>query len=403
MNSTLTALRVPDFRLYVIGQLVSMSGTWMQRVAQGWLIYYLTESEVWLGIVACVMGLPTLIVMPLAGVIVDRFPRRQILLGTQVANMFLATMLALLTFSGAVQVWHVMIFAFGMGLTTAFEAPSRLSLITDIVGQDRLHSGLAINSIMNNSSRIIGPAFAGMLLLQVGPAWCFLLNGLSFVGVILALQLMHVPGMMRQLNQSAPWRELLVGLRFARHHAIIAPLLILAATANTLGIHMIVTLLPAYASESLRSPEAGYAALSIALGIGAVLGGLMNVPLGQRLGRGRLVMGVSLLMPVMVMGFATLHKLVLAVLISGGLGFGFTVFFVTTNTLLQIEAGPGYRGRVLSLYSMTRFGVAPLGALGIGGLAAAIGTPWVMTLCALCAIIIAATIAMRAPLVRQLT
>lgn len=189
---TTAAFRNHDFRLYFIGQLISVSGTWMQNLAQGYLVFQLTQSEAWLGIVACAAGLPIVLTSPIAGVIVERFPRRQLMLATQLAQMSFAIILALLSFTNTVQVWHIVLLALLLGATNALDVPARWTIVSEIVGPDDLKSGIALNSILNSGSRVVGPTIAGIVLVRFGAAVCFLLNALSFVAVIISLLMIRV-------------------------------------------------------------------------------------------------------------------------------------------------------------------------------------------------------------------
>ncbi|MBL1135633.1 MAG: MFS transporter [Chloroflexi bacterium] len=379
---TLDALRYDNFRKFFFGQLVSVSGTWMQRVAQGWLVFHLTQSELWLGLVACAAGIPTLFFAPFAGVLVDRYPRRQILLATQIALMIMAFILAVLTFMDVVQVWHVMVLAALSGVAVSFEAPSRHTLISDMVGLESLNSGIALNSIMMNASAVTGPTLAGILLIEVGPAWCFMLNAASFLAVIISLLLIHIQNVTRRIVDLHPLEQLREGLSFSRHHPTIRPLLMLAAFNSVFGLNMVNTLLPAFSAEVLDAPKSGLAAIVTAMGIGSVIGGTVNVALGRRLGRGRFVSAATFIAPLLVLIFSRLACLPFNMFIIGLAGFGFMSFYVTTNTLIQSQVIDEYRGRVLSLYTLTFLGLAPLGALFIGSTAQAIGSAEVMTLCA---------------------
>src|SRR5579859_3682164 len=191
-RSMLSALRHRNFQLYFGGQLVSTSGTWMQTVAQSFLVFELTQSELWLGVVACAAGLPALVLSPFAGVIVERSARRRLLIFTQSAQMILAFILSVLTFTNTVQVWHVVVLALLLGVVNSIDAPARQSFVIDMVGREDLSSGIALNSLMFNLSRVVGPTAAGLALATVGTAWCFFLNGVSFLAVIISLFAMHV-------------------------------------------------------------------------------------------------------------------------------------------------------------------------------------------------------------------
>lgn len=380
-NNTLSAFRYPNFRLYFAGHLISMSGTWMQRVALGWLVFDLTQSEAWLGMVAFASGLPMLFFAPIAGVVADRFPRRKIWLVTQTLDMVSALLLAVLTFADIVAIWQVVIIAIITGVTAAFGEPARMAFIRDLVGKNELNSGIALTAVIGNSSAVVGPTVAGLLLIKVGAAWCFLLNGLSFLAVIAALLLINITANVRPAIQVRAYQQLKDGLNFARRHDTIAPMLLIAAFINVFGVNMGITLLPAFASTALRSPEAGYAALSTALGIGGLAGSVLNVGLGQRFGRGRVMVTMVVVIPISLLLLSFMRMVPPAAIIMGVLGFGLTTFFVTTNVLIQTEVPDEFRGRVISLWSLNRFGLAPVGALIIGAIADVIGTAEMMAVC----------------------
>jgi MFS family permease len=377
--STFRALRNANFRLYFAGQLVSASGTWMQNVAQGFLVFQITQSERWLGIVACAAGLPLLVLSPIAGVIVERFPRREMMLFTQTAQMILAFILSALTFSNTVQVWHIVVLALLLGVSNTLDTPARLTLVTEMVGLEDLPSGIALNSILNSGSRVLGPAAAGIALKLVGPAWCFFINGTSFLAVIASLALIKVLHPIHRVGTAKPIQQLMEGLSFARRHALIAPLLILTAEASLFGV-TIVQLLPAFASVVLHSPTDGYAALATGQGIGSVLAGLVFGWLAHRLGKGRLIAVMVALAGTSTLLFSMQVTIPLAALFSTLSGFFLVLQVVTTNTVIQSVVPNEYRGRVLSLYSLAFFGLAPFGALVLGLIAEQIGNPGAIAL-----------------------
>lgn len=399
--NTLAALRYPSFRLYFVGQLVSLSGSWMQIIAQGWLVFQLTRDELWLGIVACAAGLPSLLLSPFAGVIVDRVPRRRLLLISQTAQMSLAFILAALTFAGVVQVAHIVILAFLLGVTNALDAPARQTIIVDLVGHDDLTSGIALNAIMFNASRIFGPAAAGLLLTQVGPAWCFFFNGVSFLAVIAMLSIMRVGSAATPAGSLSPLRRLKEGLRFSRHHPTIAPILLLAVVASTTTSN-ISTLFPAFADLVLKSPADGYATISIAMGIGAVSAAVSMTALGRLFGRGAVISAMVMFVPVVSLAIAQTTSVPVAAFFIALLGFGIILQFVTMNTLIQSEVPDEFRGRVMSLYTLTFFGLAPFGALALGGLANVIGNPAAIALYGLAGGVFSVWVVLRFPRVRRL-
>jgi MFS family permease len=306
-------------------------------------------------------------------VIVDRVPRRQILIVSQTAQMLLAFILAALTFSNTVQVWHIVLLAFLLGVTNAIDAPSRQAIIVDLVGKDDLTSGIALNSMMFNASRVVGPAAAGIALTQLGPAWCFFLNGISFLAVIFMLVIMTVHRQSSRAGQLGPLQRLKEGLQFSRRHTTIAPLLLLAAVSS-IFITNVSTLLPAFADTVLHSPSDAYAALSVATGLGAVMAAVLMTYLGRRFGRGVVVLVMGIATPISVIFFSQVQSLPLACFLIGVYGFGIILQFVTVNTLIQSEVPDEFRGRVMSLYTLTFFGASPFGALLLGLLAGGVGS-----------------------------
>jgi len=369
---TFSALRHHDFRLYFAGQLASTSGTWMQNVAQGFLVFQLTQSELWLGIVACAAGLPLVLLSPIAGVVVERIPRRQLMLYTQTVQMALAFILSALTFSNTVQVWHIVTLAFCLGLTNAFDAPARQTFVVEMVGREDLHSGIVLNSILNSSSRVLGPAAAGLALVALGPSWCFFLNGLSFLAVIVSLLLMHVPFAINHVSDVKPLQQLKDGLYYARHDETIAPLLLLTATVGFFAIPFL-SFLPSFASVVLHSPKESYAAMTVAQGIGSVLAGGIVGWLVSRIKQGRLIALMVFSGAASTYLFSRMMIIPPAVVLSGFIGFATVTLVVGINTLIQTTVSDKFRGRVLALYSLAFFGLAPFGSLALGVIADRIG------------------------------
>ncbi|MBZ0293254.1 MAG: MFS transporter [Anaerolineae bacterium] len=378
-TGTFSALRHTNFKLYFGGQLVSITGTWMQALAQGWLVYYLTQSEGWLGIVACAAGAPSLILSPFAGVVVDRFRRRDILLFTQTLEMTLAFVLAWLTLTGTVQVWHVVVLALLGGILRTLDAPARQAFIRDLVGMEDLDSGVTLNSLMVNGGRIIGPAFAGALLATVGAGWCFFLNGATFLAVLLSLVIMRVPRAVTAIRRASPLAQMREGVQFSRGHITIAPLILMSAVMSLFAVNM-VTVLPAFAAKVLNSPIDGYSVLSTAQGIGAVVGALGSVWLTHRFGHGWVVSFILIAISVVVFLLSRMTSIVPAAVFMGLMGACYVLFFVNINTLIQKQVPDEFRGRVMSLFTLTFLGLTPFGALAMGFIAESIGTPNTMAL-----------------------
>lgn len=372
-TSTLSALKSPNFRLYFIGQLVSVSGTWMQNVAEGYIVFKLTRSELWLGLVACAAGLPLILLAPIAGVIVERVPRRTLMMFTQTVQMILAFILAYLTFTNTVRTEHIMVLAFLLGVTNALDAPARQTFVLEMVGKQDLHSGIALNSILNSTSRVLGPTVAGIALVQLGAGWCFLLNGLSFFAVLISLFFMSVPYAIKYVGEAAPIRQMREGLQFARKHEVVAPLLLLTAMVGLFGIP-IIRLFPAFADLVLHSPTDGYAIISAAQGVGSIIAGVLVAWSSRRLGRGRVIFISVILGAISTFLFAFQSNIFLAAFTCMLTGVFVVLEVVALNTLLQSIVPDDYRGRVLALYTMTFLGLAPFSSVVLGALAESIGT-----------------------------
>ena len=398
--STLSALKNANFRMYFVGQLVSISGTWMQNIAQSYLVFLITKSELWLGIVACAAGLPMVLLSPIGGVVVERVPRRTVLIWTQTIQMFLAFILAALTFTNLIQVWHIVILAMLLGVTNAFDTPARQAFVVEIVGREDMYSGIALNSIMNSLGRVLGPTAAGIALVQFGASWCFLFNGVSFLAVLFSLIIMKVPFAIKALGKSSPLRQLREGLTYVRHDPVIAPLLLLAAVAGFL-ILPILRLLPAYADLVLHSAEQGYAAVSVAEGTGAVIAGILVSRLSNWIGHGKLIaiaIGINALANILL-AFTT--QIPPAVLVTTFFGMSMVTTFVTLNTVIQTVVPDAFRSRVLSLYSLAMLGFSPFGALALGAIADKFGTESALILNGVLIAVLCGAILMRWPTVVQ--
>lgn len=394
--STFSALRSSNFRLYFVGQLVSISGTWMQNLAQGFLVFQITHSEAWLGIVACAAGLPVLLLSPVAGVIVERIPRRRLMLCTQTVQMVLAFILATLAFSGQVQVWHIVLLAFLLGTTNAVDQPARQIFVVEMVGPEDLRSGIALNSIMNSASRVVGPAAAGLALVQFGPAWCFFLNGLSFLAVIAMLFIMQVPHAITHIAGSRPLEQMKQGLSFARAHTQIAPLLLIACIGGVFVVP-IIQLLPAFADVVLHSPDQGYAALTSGQGVGSVVAGISIGYLVYRLGYGQII-ALSIVagaVATLLLSFQT--SIPQATVMALFTGIFLTLLYIGINTMIQIVVPDAYRGRVMALYTLTYLGIAPFGSLALGFVANGMGTPHALALWAIGGGVLGGTVLLRWP------
>jgi len=369
---TFAALRHRNFQLYFGGQLISNAGTWMQVIAQGWLVYELTHSDLALGIVGFAAAVPALIVSPWGGVVVDRVPKRTLLILTQASAMLLAFILAALTFTNVVQEWHIILLAGGIGLVNAFDGPGRQSFIAEMVGREDLPNAIALNSLMGNGARVIGPALGGILLAVVGAAWCFTINGISFLAVIIGLWAMQVKPHQPLHFMESPWKQLISGIQYVSKQIDLGGLLLLASIFSIFGISY-ATVLPAFVEQVLHQGAAAYGWVNAVIGVGAVAGALMIARQHGPSWRGLWLVIAGIGFPIILGAFAFMPIYFVSLILAFGLGLGFMVQFTMINTLLQTRVDDQLRGRVMALYTLTFFGFAPLGNLAIGVLAQSIG------------------------------
>jgi MFS family permease len=380
-RDTFAALKHRNFRLFFVGQLVSLTGTWMQTTAQGWLVYQLTGSKVLLGTVAAVGSLPLLLSV-WGGSVADRHSKRTVVLFTQSGMMALAFVYAALVGSGRIQPWHILVLAALGGLAMAFDMPARQAFMVEMTSREELMNAVSLNSSIVNGARVVGPAVAGLVMAHVGMAMCFLLNGLSFLAVIAGLVMMRLPKFVPPAAPASTGRHMLEGLAYVAHHRRVRILLLLFAFVGVFGWSYSV-LLPAYASDILRVGERGYGALLSANGLGALLGALTVATYGSRVRPRVLILGGLWLFSAMLLLLAVVrwYPLVLACLAVGG--WGMLLYFSTTNTLIQTSVSDDMRGRVMGIWAVVFGGMMPVGGLESGLLSQAVGVPWTVAMGAL--------------------
>lgn len=398
---TFSAMRHRNFQIYVGSQLISLMGTWMQIIGQGWLVYELSHSEQALGIVGFASAIPALIITPWAGVVLDRVSKRSVLVITQIAAMLLALVLAGLTFTDTVQVWHIVLLAVCLGAVNAFDGPARQAFVVEMVGRDDLPNAIAINSMTFNGARIVGPAIGGLLLYWVGAAWCFLINGLSFLAVIAGLQLLQIPPHQPRQTKLSPWQQLTSGFHYAANTPELRALILLALVFSVFGVSY-TTVLPAFVHKVLGQGAQAFGTLNAFLGIGAVSGALLVARYGDRGMRGRWLSWAILSFPIALAIFALNRSYPLAMGLGIVLGIGFMSTFTLINTLLQSNLIDEMRGRVLSIYTLTFFGFMPFGNLAVGAISERWGLSEAIILSAACSFIFALWILWKTPAVRQL-
>ena len=379
---TFAALKHRNFRLFFVGQLVSLTGSWMQSTAQGWLVYQLTGSKVWLGTVAAVGALPMLLLSVWGGSLADRHPKRTVVFCTQTGMMALAFVVAALAASGHIQPWHILVLAALGGAAMAFDMPARQAFMVEMTSKDDLMNAVSLNSSVVNGARVVGPAVAGLLMAHVGLAVCFLLNGLSFLAVLAGLLLMRLPPFVPPAAPASTGRHVLEGFAYVAGHRQVRILLLLFAVVGIFGWSYSV-LLPAYATDILRVDERGYGALLSANGLGALLGALTVATFGNRFRPRWMVLGGLWVFSAMLLLLAMVrwYPLVLACLLVGG--WGMMLYFSTTNTLVQTRVADEMRGRVMGIWALIFGGMLPVGGLESGLLSHAMGVPWTVAVGAL--------------------
>jgi MFS family permease len=367
------ALRHRNYRLFFSGQSVSLIGTWLTRVATSWLIYRLTGSALLLGILGFAGQIPTFILAPLAGVLVDRWDRYRVLVVTQVLAMIQSGLLAALALTGVINVWHVLALSVFQGLINAFDMPARQSLVVQMV-EDRadLPNAIALNSSMVNAARLVGPAAAGVLIAAVGEGWCFFVDAVSYLAVIASLLLMRIEPRPQKARSTRVLHEMRKGFRYASGFAPIRAVLLLLAVVSLMGMPYSV-LLPVIAREVLGGGAGTLGALTASSGLGALASALYLASRKSVLGLGRVIVGATALFGVGLIGLSRVGVLWLALPVMLVTGGGMMLQMASSNTIIQTIVDEDKRGRVMSLFAMAFFGTVPFGSLLAGALANRMG------------------------------
>ncbi len=401
MRRAFSALRHRNYRLYFFGMLVSVIGTWGQNVAQAWLVYDLTLSPLALGVVSFAPAIPVLVLGPWAGVIIDRTPRRTLLLITQSTAMMLAFILAALTFTNTVQVWHVVVLSGLLGIVTAFDAPTRQTFVIEMVGREDLPNAIALNSATFSAARVIGPAIGGAMMAIFGPAWTFLLNGISFLAIIGSLLAMHLARPKLNSAIHTPLADLTEGVRFISRDTAIVALIMLTIAIGLLG-GWFLTLLPVIAREVLGVAEVGFSLLTAAVGVGSLVSTLMIAYLSDRPDKGQRLTRMNLSFPIFVLAFAASRSYLLSLGLLVAMGLTYIPQLSLVNTLIQINIPDELRGRVMSVYTLSLFGSFPIGGLIAGALADRIDTPTTVAVSGLVMLLVGLIIRVAVPRLHRL-
>ena len=374
LRVTTRALKHRNFRLFLTGQLLSVIGTWVQSVAQSWLVYKLTGSTVMLGLVGFASQIPYLF-SPIGGVLADRFNRRKLLILTQALMAAQAVVLAWLTLSGRVEEWTVFYLALSLGIIGLFELTARQSFIVEMVGKEDLMNAIALNSSMYNLGRVIGPSVAGILLASIGEGWCFAVNAVSFIAVIIGLLMMRLPPAPARTDHSSPVAQLREGARYVLQSKPTRALLINLGVLSVFNYPAMV-LMPVFADRLLGGGPTTLGYLLTSFGAGAMVGALMMASRIDLSGISRRIVRSTIIYSVALLGFAFVSWLPLACLLVAITGGGIMTQIASTNTALQSITPDHLRGRVVGYYGMMFLGMVPIGSLLAGWLGDWIGVRW---------------------------
>jgi MFS family permease len=387
VNQLLRAFKHPNYRLYWYGFTLSLVGTWMQQLAQSWLVWRLTESTLWLGIIGAMPQLPSLLLGSIGGVLVDRTPKRRVLYITQSGLALSALALAYFTLTGQVTPIHILVIAAVSGVFMAADAPARLSFVSDLVGEEDLGNAVALNSTTFNATRLIGPSIAGFLIPLVGEGMCFLINAVTFLAMIIGVSMMrNLPGPSADSKEPI-FKQLREAYRFVQAAPVQRVLLRNVIVFGAFGFSYI-AMMPAFADTILDVGVRGLGIMMGAIGVGALIGGIWQASLPKSSKRGKIVMlgmtglGIGLLI------FSLSSNLHLSIVALAILGFSGISMLASTNTLLQTLTPDHLRGRVLGFYTSAFLGFSPIGSFLIGAIAHYIGAPITLTISAVICILV---------------
>ena len=368
LANTFSAMRYTNYRLWFFGQLISLTGSWTQAAAQGYLLYEMTQSAAFLGYLGFANGAPTWLFTLYAGVIADRMPRRTLLLIIQGAFMLFAVVTAWLIFSGAIEPWHILVLSAFSGIANAFDAPVRHAFVANLVERKDLTNAIALNATMFNSAVVIGPAIGGIIYAAFGPGWCFTINAITYLAVIVALMLMRLEPHQPRANRGSVLADVREGLAYARTNPTIRLLVLGLAMASLFGFGSM-SISPAWAVNILGGDVRTNSLLLSARGAGSVIGALVVATLAYRPIKGRLWLFGATIPPLALIFFALARWLPYSLAALVLFGLGQMIFLNTTNALVQTQVSNELRGRVMSIYTLVMFGCFPIGSLLAGSIA----------------------------------
>lgn len=385
LSETFRALRHRNYQLFFSGQLISLIGTWMDQVAESWLVYRLTGSALLLGTVAFASQIPVFLLAPIGGALADRMDRRKILITTQSSMMLVTFVLAWLTLSHRVHIWHIVALAAMTGLINAFDLPARQSFVVDMVSRADLVNAIALNSSMFNGARVIGPAVAGIVVAAIGEGWCFFANGVSFIAVIIGLWMMKMERP-RMSIEGSPLENIIEGFRFIAHNKPMRALMLLLGLVSFAALPYAV-LMPLFADKILHGGPKALGLLMGCSGAGALCGALLLATRRTLRGLSTWVAAACTGLGITLSLFSFSHSLWLSAVLLAPVGFCTMVQMASSNTLIQHMVPDRLRGRVMSFYAMTFMGMAPLGSLLAGSMAHNLGAQWTVFIGGMAAIV----------------
>jgi MFS family permease len=375
----LRALRHPNYRLFFSGQSISLIGTWMTRIATSWLVYRLTGSALLLGIVGFAGQIPSFVLAPFAGVLVDRWNRHRLLVVTQILALLQSLAMALLALTGLIKIWHIVALSVFQGLINAFDMPARQAFVVEMVDRrEDLANAIALNSSMVNVARLLGPSIGGVVIAAVGEGWCFMIDAISYLAVIASLLLMSLsPRSSRQTSNANIFQQLREGWTYTVNFAPIRNVLLLLALVSLVGMPYTV-LMPIFASQTLHGGPNTLGLLMAASGVGALIGAMFLAARKTVLGLGKFIplMAGTFGVGLVTVSFTRVVWLALVLMVVTGLGF--MVQMAVSNTVLQTIVDEDKRGRVMSFYTMAFMGTAPFGSLLAGSVAERIGVRYTL-------------------------
>ena len=379
ISHILVSLKIRNFRLYFTGMCVSLVGTWMQQIAMSWLVYELTGSVLLLATITFVAQIPILIATPFMSVFVDRFDRHKILLFTQSLSALQALLLAWLTLSGQVQVWHLIALSLFIGLINALDNPTRQAFYPSLVPKENLSNAIALNSAVINGSRLFGPAIGGVLIGLVGEGLCFLLNGISYLGVIIALLAMQLPAHKTKSEKQHIWHDLQKGFHYVSRHIPIRTLLMLMSVISFFGLPLM-TFLPAYVKDILNGDSQLLGILLSCIGIGSFSAAIYLAARKSVIGLAKVIMFAALILGITLLLLSFIDIPWLAAVVCIPAGFSIIITVASINTLLQTLSDEDKRGRVMGYLAMTFTGIAPVGSMMLGFIEKYTGLPLIILL-----------------------